>query len=415
MVLCYSQCEFVRVHLHRNRADILIDNKENFRPGTTLLEAAGSSGSWREINVIIDRSLTREVTYTGVGATIIILMIFLVARLVTLLSQAARGDVPADLVLTLLGLRLVSTVDVLLPIMFYLAILMVMDRLIRENELSVWAASGVGLTRFLKPLLIMGFVLSILIAMLALYIAPEADVVAKELKQQGLERAMVSAVAPGVFNEVHKGQAVYYVEDVGTKDNTLHGIFTYGINQQREGVVVADRGFQQIDQATGDRFVVLKDGVRYEGVPGNADYRVIDFETYAIRVKPVEKVRSNLYPKELPFDALLASDQREHKVEIQWRLSKIAIIPVLAVLALAFSSLDVRRGRMGAMMMAIGVYFLYSNIIGFAHALLKTSTLDPWVGIWWVHGLFLALGWYMLVRRSAAKSLIPLPARLRRR
>lgn len=364
--------------------------------------------------MILDRSITREVTYTGLGATVIIMTIFLVARLVTLLSQAARGDVPADLVLTLLGLRLISTIDVLLPIMFYLAILMVMDRLIRENELSIWAASGVGLMRFLKPLLIMGVVLSCIIAMLALYIAPEADVKAKALKQEGIERAMVTAVPPGVFNEVKNGQAVYYVEDVGIKDNTLRGIFTYGINQQREGVVVADRGFQQIDQATGDRFVVLKDGSRYEGVPGNADYRKIDFETYAIRVKPAEKVSSSVYPKEMPFDELLASTQREHKVEIQWRLSKVAIIPVLAVLALAFSSLDVRRGRMGKMVLAIAMYFLYSNILGFAHALLKTGKLEPWVGLWWVHGLFLVFAWYMLLRREAARSLVPMPSRLRR-
>lgn len=364
--------------------------------------------------MILDRSITREVTYTGLGATVIIMTIFLVARLVTLLSQAARGDVPADLVLTLLGLRLISTIDVLLPIMFYLAILMVMDRLIRENELSIWAASGVGLMRFLKPLLIMGVVLSSIIAMLALYIAPEADVKAKALKQEGIERAMVTAVSPGVFNEVKNGQAVYYVEDVGIKDNTLRGIFTYGINQQREGVVVADRGFQQIDQATGDRFVVLKDGSRYEGVPGNADYRKIDFETYAIRVKPAEKVSSSVYPKEMPFDELLASTQREHKVEIQWRLSKVAIIPVLAVLALAFSSLDVRRGRMGKMVLAIAMYFLYSNILGFAHALLKTGKLEPWVGLWWVHGLFLVFAWYMLLRREAARSLVPMPSRLRR-
>ena len=364
--------------------------------------------------MIIDRALTREVTYTGVGATIIILMIFLVARLVSLLSQAARGDVPADLILTLLGLRLVSTVDVLLPIMFYLAILMVMDRMIRENELAVWTASGVGLMRFLRPLLVMGVVLGSVIAMLALFIAPHADVKAKELKQEGLERAMVSAVTPGVFNEVQKGQGVYYVEEVGADDNTLRGIFTYGFNQQREGVVVAERGFQQIDAATGDRFVVLKNGSRYEGIPGNADYRIIDFETYAIRVKPSEKVRSSPYPKEMPFDDLLASDKREHKVEIQWRLSKVAIIPVLAVLALAFSSLDVRRGRMGKMVTAIGVYFLYSNFIGFGHALLKTGKLEPWVGLWWVHGIFLAFAWYMLVRHEAARPLIPLPARLRR-
>lgn len=357
--------------------------------------------------MILDRSLTQEVTYTGLAATIIIFSIFLVARLVSLLSQAARGDVPADLVFTLLGLRLVSTFDVLLPVMFYLAILMVMDRWIRENELSIWAASGVGLKRLLRPLVIMGLVLASVIAMFALFIAPGADVKAKQLKSQGLERAMVSAITPGVFNEAQNGQAVYYVEEVGYDDNTLRNIFTYGEAQQREGVVVARRGFQQIDENTGDRFIILKDGSRYEGIPGNADYRMIDFETYAIRIKPVQKVSQSLYPKEMPFFDLVASNQREHKVEIQWRLSKVAIVPVLAILALAFSSLDVRRGRLGTIMSAIGLYFLYSNMLGFAHALLKSGKLPVFLGMWWVHALFLVFALYMLQRRMANRSIIP--------
>ena len=357
--------------------------------------------------MILDRSLTREITYAGVAATIIIFSIFLVARLVSLLSQAAHGDVPADTVFTLLGLRLVSTFDVLLPVMFFLAILMVMDRWIRDNELSIWAASGMGLKRFMRPLLTMAFVLALIIGMFALFIAPGADVKAKQLKQEGLERAMVSAVTPGVFNEAQNGQAVYYVEDVGLKDNTLRNIFAYGEAQQREGVVVAEKGYQQIDENSGDRFIILKNGSRYEGIPGNADYRMIDFESYAIRIKPMKKVADTLYPKEMQFDELLASDAREHRVEIQWRLSKVAIVPVLAILALAFSTLDVRRGRLGRIMGAIGLYFLYSNILGFAHALLKSGKVPVFIGLWWVHLIFLAFALYMLQRRIANRSLIP--------
>ena len=91
----------------------------------------------------------------------------------------------------------------------------------------------------------------------------------------------------------------------------------------------------------------------------------------------------------MPFGDLLASDERIHKVEIQWRLSKVAIVPVLAILALAFSSLDVRRGRLGRIMGAIGMYFLYSNLLGFAHALLKSGKMPVFMGMWWVHAIFL--------------------------
>ena len=131
------------------------------------------------------------------------------------------------------------------------------------------------------------------------------------------------------------------------------------------------------------------------------------------RVKPVQKVSADLYPKEMPFGDLLASNERIHKVEIQWRLSKVAIVPVLAVLALAFSSLDVRRGRLGRIMGAIGMYFLYSNLLGFAHALLKSGKMPVFMGMWWVHAIFLVIALYMLQRRMGNRSIIPGLGRIR--
>jgi lipopolysaccharide export system permease protein len=141
---------------------------------------------------------------------------------------------------------------------------------------------------------------------------------------------------------------------------------------------------------------------------------MIDFETYAIRIKPVKKISETPYPKEMAFGDLLRSNERAHKVEIQWRLSKIAIVPVLAILALAFSSLDVRRGRMGRILGAIGIYFLYSNVLGFAHALLKSEKVPVFMGLWWVHAIFLMFALYMLQRRIANVSLIPRIGLLRR-
>ena len=112
---------------------------------------------------------------------------------------------------------------------------MVMDRWIRDNELSIWAASGVGLRRLLKPLVTMGLVLAFIIAMFALFIAPGADVKAKST-QAGRSRACNGVGNhPGVFNEAQNGQAVYYVEEVGLQDNTLRNIFVYGDSSEKRG------------------------------------------------------------------------------------------------------------------------------------------------------------------------------------
>ncbi len=48
--------------------------------------------------------------------------------------------------------------------------------------------------------------------------------------------------------------------------------------------MVAARGFQETAE-NGDRFLVLMDGRRYEGEPGTAEYKIYQFERYAMRIE----------------------------------------------------------------------------------------------------------------------------------
>ena len=51
--------------------------------------------------------------------------------------------------------------------------------------------------------------------------------------------------------------------------------------------MVAARGFQEI-AANGDRFLVLLNGRRYEGEPGSAEYKIYEFERYAMRIETAD-------------------------------------------------------------------------------------------------------------------------------
>jgi lipopolysaccharide export system permease protein len=84
------------------------------------------------------------------------------------------------------------------------------------------------------------------------------------------------------------------------------------------------------------------------------------------------------------------------------------------VLALSFTYVSVRRTQFLNMVAGFGVYFLYSNVLGYANALLKKGKLAPELGLWWVHALFAALAIILFVLRSQNRP-FSLPFRLRRR
>ena len=83
------------------------------------------------------------------------------------------------------------------------------------------------------------------------------------------------------------------------------------------------------------------------------------------------------------------------------------MLPVLMLFALAFSSIRYRKARFPGMMVALLVYFIYSNALGFAFALIRRDALNPNFGLWIVHGVFFGLALFFFHRRDQNKRLLP--------
>ena len=124
--------------------------------------------------MIINRSFITEVLRTALAVTFVIISIFLVLRVMGFLSQAAEGIIPVDAVLNLVALKMVSYLDLLLPLMFYIALIMVLNRWYADHEMAVLAAAGVGITHFLRPLGILAIILTSVIAFFSFSFRPWA-------------------------------------------------------------------------------------------------------------------------------------------------------------------------------------------------------------------------------------------------
>ena len=94
--------------------------------------------------MILTRYLTKEVFKTQIAILFILLLIFFCQQLVRVLGSAASGKVPADLVLSLLGLGMPTMAQLMLPLCLFIALLLTFGRLYAESEITVMRACGVG-------------------------------------------------------------------------------------------------------------------------------------------------------------------------------------------------------------------------------------------------------------------------------
>ncbi|MCB0074943.1 MAG: LptF/LptG family permease, partial [Caldilineaceae bacterium] len=77
--------------------------------------------------------------------------------------------------------------------------------------------------------------------------------------------------------------------------------------------------------------------------------------------------------------------------ELQWRVSMPLSVILLALLAVFLSRTNPRQGRYAKFFIGILIYVIYSNLLGVAKSWVERGTIQPLVGIWWVHLLVLAM------------------------
>lgn len=357
--------------------------------------------------VIVHKAFYREATQTTLLVTLTFLTLYLVVSLVKLLGEAASGEFPTHVVFALLGLELLKNLAMMLPLTVFIGLLLTMARWYRDNEITVLAACGFGLARLLRPTFVWISATAVLVSAIAFYLAPMAALLLHKIKLENTS-AYAAGIVPGHFNRTRNGRAIFYVGRVGASGR-LHDIFVSSTQFGKSGVLIAKRGYEFKNRHTGAHFLVLLNGRRYQGIPGQANYRILRYRTYALRIKRRAFVPSpaNLTRDEVPTLTLLRSSNPRSIAEWQWRLAQPLSLFVLAPLALVFAYTDSRRGAFAPLFIAVLAYFSYANLLSISDALLARGQEDPTLGLWWVHGIFVLLAATLFTRRARGKTLLP--------
>jgi lipopolysaccharide export system permease protein len=362
--------------------------------------------------LIINRAFYREVAVTTLGIAVVLLIVMTMMNMTLLLGRAVRGGAAESVLYVLLGYQMLGKIDVLLPLAFYLGILMTLSRWYRDSEMTVLAACGIGLTHFLRPVMVIGLALGAVVMAASFYSTPLAVRQIEKVKTESAHRTEPEQLAPGVFTESPGTRRIFYVEKA-QKSGEMEGVFTSSLEKGQRGVLVAKSGRPFTDAKTGDRFVALRNGTLYEGEPGAANYRILEFSVYNLRIEP-KMIDEPLVPMAGQPNLVLLGQlgNPEANAEIHWRLGKTIALFVLAAYALVFAYTDARRGRMSNFFVAIVVYFVYSNLLGIGESMLQNGRVPLAAGLWWVHGGMALVAVYLLRQRLRNRPLFALPARL---
>lgn len=340
--------------------------------------------------MIFQRALLREFGNSAAAVFAALFAIALTSTIVRILGRAAGGKIPTEAILATIGFTALNYLPVLLALTAFVAVLLSLSRSYRESEMVVWFSAGRPLTAWVRPVLVFVLPIVAVIAGTSLFLAPWANDQLESYRQQLENREDTSRVAPGVFLESPKDDRVFFVESLSEDQQRVENVFVSFRQHGRVGVMVAKSGFVET-AANGDRFAVLVDGRRYEGTPGTPEYRVMNFERYAIRIEHRELRRDTPSIKGVRTIDLVRDPSNGNLAELLWRLGLPIIALVLSLLAIPLSFVNPRASTSLNLMFAVFTYMVYTNVLSVAQAWVQQGKIPFSVGWWVVHAAMLAL------------------------
>jgi len=356
---------------------------------------------------ILDRYIFREIASTWLGVTMVLLLILLTNQFARILGDVAKGQLPKNAALDVIALSAAQYMTIIVPISLFLSIMLALGRLYRDSEMPAMMACRVGPSGVYRPLMWLLVPLSLGVAWLSLDLGPKALRAVDRIGAEARRAADLGSIEPGRFTEVGPNDAVVYGEKV-LPDGSMENVFLQRrIANGVVEVVVAQRG-EQVESDNPDlRFLVLRDGRRYEGVPGTTQFRVVEFAEHGIPYKLPSVEPVDPLPRAMSFIGLMREGSLEHVAEMQWRIGIPLATIILGILAVPLAKTQPRAGRYGRLAIGLLAFIIYLNMLSASRAWIVQGSISPLLGLWWVHGVMLAFALGILgVQNSVHKRLL---------
>lgn len=350
--------------------------------------------------MILYRYFAKEVFGTMFAVAGVVLVISMGWRFSGYLRDAARGLLTQDILFLIMAYRLPGFLELIIPISFFLAIMLAYGRFHVDSEMVVLQSCGMSPAKLMRITLTLAAFVMLLTAVISLWLKPAGEAEVERLFANQENLTEFDTLAPGRFQNLRSGQRVTYTETL-TDDGILRNVF---INEYKGGAnvygpkdvitVAAETGTAQVD-ANGNRFLVLKDGTRFNGKPGNLNYRVIEYREYGQLIEKEADKTPYRRRSAISTSELLKMKNPQQISELQWRISIILLVPVIAIMAIPLSRVNPRQGRFTRLVPGMLLSFIYVISLSAARAAVEKQQLSTSVGLWWVHGIFIVIAFLL--------------------
>ncbi len=335
--------------------------------------------------MLFDSSVRRELARTFGATLVVILTIVITVFLIQTIGRAAGGVVSPQDVVLLLGYVALGHLPTMLALSLFISVVLTLGRMYRDSEMAIWFACGVGLARFVRPVLRTTWPVLVVVGLLLLLAWPWSNRMSLELRDRYAQRSDLSRVSPGVFQTSADGRRVFFVERDSADGVNARNVFILTEQEHGESVTSAHSG--RLETVGDDQFLVLERGQRNEVDSKSGERTLSGFESY--RVLASERAVRDAQarpPKAMETLDLIRDRDPRSQGELTWRLGLLICANNLLLLGIGLSATNPRRASNWNLLLSLLAFAVYFNLINISQAWVGAGKFSTVQALALVHG-----------------------------
>jgi len=348
-------------------------------------------------NTIISRYLLKSLALFFLAITFIIGLLVFGNQFVLTVQESVEHGIPFAELLPLVGFNMLRDIPIILTLSLFLSIIITISQFYKNSEAVVMNSIGLGDKNFINIIQPIVIFLFLVVFFLSIFAVPWAKQHKSLAEDETINASEFSFISEGKFESFKDGEIVFYASDSSKLDaygeQNMEEIFIYSSDKGSTVIVFASEARKYIDTQTKSTYLRLKDGIRYEGLPGSSNIKILDFEAYDLEIVSGEVIKSisnfSKIEEKNSFD-LIAEGGLLANAEMQWRFSQPISILILSVFGVFLGKSSPRSGKGINLIIGLVVFMLYNNGLLLAKTSIESGQLSPLIGMWVIH-LFLII------------------------
>ncbi len=354
---------------------------------------------------ILTRYILKEISSHSILGLVVFTFLIFVPQIGRLLEMVVRHSMPFSSILTLFLLPLPGILVMTIPMAVLVGILIGLSRMSADGEVIAARATGIGLSQFVRPVMIFALAGWAVASVMSLALAPQALRHLRSMEQGFRVIEAPHEIQPRVFLEQFPN-LLLYLQDVTGSRSEWRGVFIADSTQGgAPKITLAERGVLVNDGRSPRLTLHLEHGTTHEIDPVHPErYSIVSFTDTDIPI-PLEKGvaarEERRVPARLSLGELVRStnDPEERQatlVELHYRLALPVASLVLALVGIPLGLFTRKGGRAVGVMTTVAMVFVYYILMAFGLSFAKQGRLNPAIGLWIANAAFGIAGGLML-------------------